>query len=92
MGAQCHAFAHARYQEGVRNCQERKVLTETEVFGVKEDNRLVCKCREARVYTCHDVCHPAMCLIFFRCLKGNLDEDDLVMVLWVLFKKCFECE
>ena len=81
MSAQCHAFTHTRDKKGVCNREECKVLTKTEVIGVKEDNRLICKCREARVDACNDVRDSAVCFIFFRCLKSNLDEDDLLVVL-----------
>ena len=47
MSAQCHAFAHACDKKGIRNRQESKVLTETEVLGVQEDNRLICESGES---------------------------------------------
>ena len=87
MSAQCHAFAHTCDKKGICNCQEREVLAETEVVRVKEDNRLVRKRGKARVDACNDARHPAMCFVFFGCLKSNLNEDDLLMVLWVLFEK-----
>ena len=66
-------------------------MTETEIVGVKEDNRLIRKCREARVNACNDIRHPAVCFVFFGCLKSNLDEDDFLMVLWVFLEKRLKC-
>lgn len=90
MSTQCHAFAHTCDKEGVRNCQERKILTETEVVGVKEDNRLIRKCRKARVDASDDVRHPTVCFVLFGCLKSNLNEDDLLTVLRVFVEKRFK--
>ncbi len=83
MSAQRHAFAHACDKKRICNRQESKVLTETEVLGVKKDNRLICERGESRIDACNEVCDPTVRLIFFRCLKGNLNEDDLLMVFWV---------
>jgi hypothetical protein len=92
MSAQCHAFAHACNKKGICNRQESKVLTEAEVIGVQKDNRLICECGESRVDARNDGCNPTVCFIFFGCLKGNLNEDDLLMVFWVFVEKCFECQ
>ncbi len=43
MSAQRHAFAHTCDKKGVCDSQESKILTETEVLGVKKDNRLICE-------------------------------------------------
>ena len=67
-------------------------MTETEVIGMKEDNRLICKCREARIYARNDIRDSAVCFIFFRCLKSNLDEDDLLLVLRVFLEKRLKCQ
>ena len=91
MSAQCHAFTHARDKKGVCNRQESKVLTETEVLGVKEDDRLICERGESRIDARNEVCNPTVRLIFFRCLKGNLNEDNFLMVFCVFFEKCLEC-
>jgi hypothetical protein len=91
MSAQRHAFAHARDKEGVCNRQESEVLTETEVLSVKKDDRLIRERGESRIKAGNEVCNPTVRLILFRCLKGNLNEDDFLMVFWVFVEKCFEC-
>jgi hypothetical protein len=91
VGAQRHAFAHTRDKKGICNRQESKVLAETEVLGVKEDDRLICERRESRINARNEVCNPTVRLIFFRCLKGNLNEDDFLMVFWVFVEKCLKC-
>jgi hypothetical protein len=58
---------------------------------MQKDNRLICECGESRVDACNDVHNPTVGLIFFRCLKGNLDEDNFLMVFWVFVEKCFKC-
>jgi hypothetical protein len=55
MSAQCHAFAHARDKKGVCNRQESKVLTETEVLSVKEDDRLIRERGESRINAGNEV-------------------------------------
>ena len=65
MRAQCHALAHTSDKECVRNRQKCKVLTETEVLGMKEDNRLICKRGETRVDSGNDICHAPVCLVLF---------------------------
>lgn len=91
MSAQRHAFAHARDKKGVRNRQESKVLTKAEVLSVKEDDRLIRERGESRINAGDEVCNSTVRLIFFGSLKGNLDEDDFLMVFWVFVEKCLEC-
>jgi hypothetical protein len=91
MSAQRHALAHARDKKGVCNRQESKVLTETEVVGVKKDDRLIRERGESRINAGNEVCNSTVRLIFFRSLKGNLNEDDFLMVFWVFVEKCLEC-
>ena len=91
MSAQRHAFAHACDKKGVCNRQESKVLTETEVLGVKEDDRLIRERGESRINAGNEVCNPAVRLILFRRLKGNLNEHDFLMVFWVFVEKRLEC-
>jgi hypothetical protein len=55
MSAQRHAFAHARDKKGVCNRQESKVLTETEVLGVKEDDRLIRERGKSRINARNEV-------------------------------------
>ena len=55
MSAQRHAFAHARDKKGVCNRQESKVLTETEVLGVKKDDRLIRERGESRIKAGNEV-------------------------------------
>jgi len=55
MSAQRHAFAHACDKKGVCNRQESKVLTETEVLGVKKDDRLIRERREPRINAGNEV-------------------------------------
>ena len=92
MSSQRHAFAHARDKKGVCNRQESKVLTETEVLGVKKYDRLIRERGESRINAGNKVCNSTVRLIFFRCLKGNLNEDDFLMVFWVFVEKCLKRE
>jgi hypothetical protein len=65
MRAQCHAFPHASDKKCVRNRQECKVLTETEVSGMEEDYRLICKGRVTRVDAGNNVSHAPECFVLF---------------------------
>lgn len=55
MSPQRHAFTHARDKKGVCNRQKGKVLTETEVLGVKKDDRLIRERGESRIYAGNEV-------------------------------------
>jgi hypothetical protein len=55
VSAQRHAFAHARDKEGVCDRQESKVLTKTEILGVKKDDRLIRERGESRIKAGNEV-------------------------------------
>lgn len=84
---QSHALAQAGHHERVRNREEREVLAEGEVLSMQEDDGLVCERREARVEVRHDVRDATLHLVLLRCLKCDLDEHNLALVLGVLVQE-----
>ena len=77
MRPQRHSLPQTCNHERIGHSEQGKVLTECQILGVKENNRLVGERRETRIDSGNNVSDAALELILARSLEGDLDEDGL---------------
>lgn len=92
MRPQRHPLPHTRHHKGIRNRQQRKILRETHIARVQEDNGLIRERAEARVDAGDNVADAAEELVLFGGLQSDLDEDDLAAEVGVLVEEGFKGE
>jgi hypothetical protein len=79
VGTKSHTFTQTGNNESIADSQKCEVLAESQVLGMKEDDRLVCEGREARVDASDDISDAAGKFVRFGGLKSDLEEDNLRM-------------
>ena len=59
---------------------------------MKEHDWLIRKSGKSRVDAAYDVSHATMHFVLFRSLKGNLDQNNLLLEFWMFIQKRLERE